>query len=453
MTTTLFRRAALVAALGATGALAGCKDALVPDLNNPSIEGIISNPSRSQVQSMATGLLIGDRNSTGPQIRDMEIIGRDMYNLDAADPRWVTELLGTAFEAGGFGGNHWDGRYRTIKGANIMIQSVSTAEALSDEEKSAATGFAQTVKAMQLLAVAESRDVAGVAADAGASTTSLAPLLCRDPALTRIAALLDSAHTALEAGGDAFPFALPSGFEGFDTPETFAQFNRGLLAKTEIYRGKTDAGAYARALAALAESFIDTTASLDLGVYHVFSLAAGDAVNPLFQDPGTTNFRGHPSLIANAEAGDDRVAAKTEIGTNKEYQGLSSNVILTVYEGPTSPIPILRNEELILLRAQANIGAGDLAAALRDINQVRVESGGLTARGAFASQADAITELLRQKRYSLLFTSGSRLVDTRLYDRLDTLPLDDAANHVVHPNFLIPTNEQLARGGATCSAS
>jgi starch-binding outer membrane protein, SusD/RagB family len=432
----------------------GCEDAVVPDLNNPSLEGVTDNPSRQQVQSLATGLVIGNRANTDDQVRDMEILGRDAYNLDAADPRWVVEML-IELDPGGFGSRHWAAHYRNIKGANVMVQSVETAEALSAEEKSAAVGYAQTIKALDLLQVLEMRDTAGIAADAGASPDELTPILCRDAGLTRIVALLDSANSALQAGGDAFPFVLPSGFSGFDDPTTFRTFNRALAAKAEIYLAKNDPTANARALAALGESFLSTSAPLTLGVYHVFSLASGDATNELYQDPATTNYRAHPSVLANAEPGDQRVAAKTEIGEAKTYQGVGSNIIFTVYGDPTSPIPIIRNEELILLRAQANIGAGDLEAARQDINFIRQTSGGLAPVGPFADADAAITELLRQKRYSLLFESGSHWVDARLYGRLGTLPIDidDPPNtvHQVHPIFPIPDEERNVRGDVSCT--
>ena len=54
-----------------------------------------------------------------------------------------------------------------------------------------------------------------------------------------------------------------------------------------------------------------------------------------------------------------------------------------------------------------------------------------------------IDELLRQRRYSLLF-EGHYWIDMRRYDRLDQLP-KDRANDVVHALFPIPTAEQDAR--------
>ena len=58
-----------------------------------------------------------------------------------------------------------------------------------------------------------------------------------------------------------------------------------------------------------------------------------------------------------------------------------------------------------------------------------------------------VTELLRQKRYSLLWESTSRWVDARRFNRLATLPRDNTTEHVVHASFPIPESEELTRGG------
>src|SRR5690606_1740297 len=94
---------------------------------------------------------------------------------------------------------------------------------------------------------------------------------------------------------DTFPFRLGSGFAGFDTPDTFIQFNRALKARASLY-----AGTFQDALDALAESFITTAPGdlqLDLGVFHVYGTGPGDSLNGL---SGGIIFA-HPSLRANAE--------------------------------------------------------------------------------------------------------------------------------------------------------
>ena len=121
-----------------------------------------------------------------------------------------------------------------------------------------------------------------------------------------------------------------------------------------------------------------------------------------------------------------------------------------MYDGPTSPIPIIQNEELILLRAEARWFGGDKPGAVSDINFIRQTAGGLgpsTLVAGVSTDAQFLDELLRQKRYSLLWESTSRWVDARRFNRLSTLPRDNPAEHVVHAAFPIPEDEQLARGG------
>ena len=429
-----------------------CQDTTVPNLNDPNIEDFISNPTPAQVQAMAMGLLFGSRADAGQVIRDTEIIGRDGYNLDPADPRWVDQLLGPNLDDGDFGAAHWLTQYRNIKAANILIGSVETSAELSAAEKSAIKGFARTIKGLDLLRTAETRGAFGIASDAGASVDDLEPIICAAPALTRVAAVLDSAYAELQAGGSSFPLETPiAGLVGFSTPATFAEVNRALKAKVEIYRGQ-----YVSALTALGQSFVSTTDPLELGAYFAFSLGAGDIQNPLFQDTATTNFRAHRSVVSDAEAGDRRRAEKVATSSIIRWPSdpdVVSEYVFTVYNDPTSPIPIIKNEELILLRAEASWFGGNKAGAVSDLNFIRQTAGGLGPSTVTVGSTDTqfVDELLRQKRYSLLWESTSRWVDARRFNRLSTLPRDNPAEHVVHAAYPIPEDEALARGGSvTC---
>src|SRR5256885_16281951 len=91
------------------------------------------------------------------------------------------------------------------------------------------------------------------------------------------------------------------------------------------------------------------------------------------------------------------------------------------YRSPTAPIPLIRNEELILLRAEANNfkTVRNAPAAAADINAIRVRSGGLTSdAGLAAASADSVKGvLLRERKYSLLF-EGHRWVDMRRLGRV-----------------------------------
>jgi starch-binding outer membrane protein, SusD/RagB family len=85
--------------------------------------------------------------------------------------------------------------------------------------------------------------------------------------------------------------------------------------------------------------------------------------------------------------------------------------------GPTTPLPIIIDEELVLMRAEALWGLNRDAEALALSNLVRQNSGGLAPRtlASFLTRLDIIREILKQKRYSLLFENGDRAVDYRMF--------------------------------------
>src|SRR5262249_12060782 len=156
-------------------------------------------------------------------------------------------------------------------------------------------------------------------------------------------------------------------FTGFTTPSDFLKFNKALRARTNVYSKN-----YSAALNDLAASFLNTTAPIGLatGVYWDFSTNPGDLVNPNY-DPTTRQRFAHPSFLANAQlkpdlTKDNRALTKVApIDTVK--RGTPSFVLtekLMVYTSNGAPIPIIRNEELILLRAEANIALNNNTAAI-----------------------------------------------------------------------------------------
>src|SRR6185312_17412054 len=75
-----------------------------------------------------------------------------------------------------------------------------------------------------------------------------------------------------------------------------------------------------------------------------------------------------------------------------------------------APLPILRNAELYLLRAQAEIALGDLPAATADINVVHTIEGGLPAYSTFTDPNAAIQAVLYEYRYSFILQGPQHLV-------------------------------------------
>jgi hypothetical protein len=124
--------------------------------------------------------------------------------------------------------------------------------------------------------------------------------------------------------------------------------------------------------------------------------------------------------------------------------GLTSDLGWIRYPSPGSLIPIIKKEELILLRAEANIGLGDLATALTDINTVRQTSGNLAPLADLGTPETALDELLYNKLYSLMFEGAHRWIDARHYGRLGDLPVDRPGD-IVFETLPIPTDETLPR--------
>jgi len=321
---------------------------------------------------------------------------------------------------------------------------------LSDAQKEGLRGFAKTIQAMELLRVIVTRDANGAVIDVDRDPTGdPGAIAAKAEVYTRIVALLDEGRTHLQAAGTAFSFPLGSGFSGFDTPATFLKVNRAIRARVAVYTND-----FATALTALSQSFLDTGASLQLGVYHVYGTASGDLANNILE--GTQVVRANPLLITAAQlrvggAPDKRVTDKIEPGEpgtgSSGTTSITSNQHFKIYPSNVSPVAIIRNEELILLRAEANVGLGNLAQALVDLNFIRINSGGLPPYSGAVTAAALLDELLYNKRYSLLWEGGNSWIDYRHYNKLSALP-----RMVTGGKFFtkmpFPNNECLARTDA-----
>jgi hypothetical protein len=432
--------------------LAGCGDLTVPDYNNPSIEALQGNPTTTTIAQAAQGMLIGSRTYMGTQngyVSLLGIVGRESYNFDPADPRFIIEMLIGPLDPGSpaFGANLYTFFYRNIRLGNTLLNAVGQVGGLSDAQKEAVRGFAKTIQAHDFLMLINSRDDLGLPIDVGIDPTAPpAPIVPKAQVFARIVQLLDEARTHLQAGGAAFPFALGPGFANLNTPTTFLTFNRALKARVDVYMGN-----YTAAITSLNGSFINTSASLDAGAYHAFSTQSGDVENQLF-DPQGRAILAHPSIVTDAQLRADgsrdlRVGRKvTTLAEPRTVQGITTDLLFTIYDSPEAPVPIIRNEELILLRAEARYNTSDLPGALADINFIRENSGGLapltlatiTTPSAFAD------ELLYNRRYSLMFEGGHRWIDARRFGRLGSLPRA-LSSHTVPSRFPYPEGECLAR--------
>jgi hypothetical protein len=110
-----------------------------------------------------------------------------------------------------------------------------------------------------------------------------------------------------------------------------------------------------------------------------------------------------------------------------------------VYTSSTAPVPIIRNEELILIYAEANIQLNNFDDAVKALDIIRTKHGLAKYNGA-QTQPALIDEMLYERRYSLYF-EGHRWIDLRRYNRLNQLPLDRPDDNV-WSEFPLPVTEQ-----------
>ncbi|MHA7055854.1 RagB/SusD family nutrient uptake outer membrane protein [Aquimarina sp. M1] len=416
----------------------------VVDPNGPSIGGVLTNASVAQLNELAVGVESTTRNGLGIETTASGTMARELYLFDA-DPRNTGDLLGkegiTLDNNSFYSTAQWNGSYRCIKNANILIEAVSNTNSVTDQERNGYLGYAKTMISYELLQILKSYGRARVDV---ADPNNLGPVLEIGEVLTFVRGLLNEASTDLANAGTSFAFPLSGGFDGFNTPSTFTQFNRAIFSIAAVYDGDGVA-----ALTALNASYFSLTGDLNLGPKHVFGLGGGDIANPVFRVPSISASEPnngdqiivHNSWINEAEAGDTRVTTKTAVRPDPSTQdGLSGTHETRLYASNVSDIDIIRNEELILVYAEASILANNLDDAEDALNVIR-NSASLPNYGGLLNAADLTSEMLTQRRYSL-WSENHRMFDLRRYGLSNTLPIDRAGDQIF--NVLpIPLSENL----------
>jgi hypothetical protein len=452
---------------GALVAAAACStDRLnVPNYNNPTVQNITGDPVAA-LPLLATGVLRDDRGNEPGYVSGLGILGRESYNYTPTEGRntsgWLTSDVNNSTSFGGT--SLWSGPYFTLRdifNTSSVLESASSTQ-FSDAQKNAVRGFLHTMEAYSILQLINTRNDLGVVVQVNSDPNQLSPFVSRDSAFNYIVGELNKAQTELTAAGTtAFPFSFHSGYTGFTTPANYLKFNRALAARVNAYRaslGIAGCGAarsatcYQTVLTNLSQSFLDTTKALTLGVFNVYSAAAGDVANTIANAATTAivaHYKADSGIALRADGTKDLrfqnkvITLANPKGPSTSSLGVPTTFDYSIYSARTDPIAIIRNEELILLRAEAEYFTGDAASALIDINEIRTKSGGLAPRGAFTDDSDFITELLYNRRMSLLF-EGHQWIDKRRFGLLNTLPLD-LPTHVIVSRLPVPQAECLQR--------
>lgn len=487
-----WRLVLMVTAIGATTAVA-CKDGAIPNLNAPQV-GL--NPAGVEARMLSVlAVLRGD----------MEGIvlyagggSRDVANFTTTDNRFITEWAGDGvpLQSSDFYSQFgWPLEYTSAKAAvNLIADLPKVTPAYSTGDLAKLTGILETFKALGLMYVIESHDTLGAAIDGinHAPQAPAAPILCNRAAWRAIVALLDSANAQLNTDpSPGLPVALPSGFaavSGSAGPSTaagsFASFNRALAGKANLELAyaiarspggtpptPSTAGSPDAAALASADSAIKTSALFNIGalappapgdfsdplaVYFNFSGASGDLANVINNTITTVYVM--KEADATIDPADKRraklVPNKQPAGTAYAAQASPNALTLGTYQRIASPMPIIRNEELVLLDAEVQLGLGNIngaGGAVPLLNTVRASVGGLPAVVA-ATYVAARNAILAELRPSLIGEPGQdRVIAIRNYG-LQAVADTTWGSADTHSTLLpIPNGEANARNGNTAT--
>ena len=454
-------------AVALVGLVAGtsCNSLDVANLNGVSVDQLESSPTPTAVKTAAQALMTTWRGVSGSEANTLTKYGFELWQIRASNPPSLTSVV-LFPQTGGF----WS--YAPVSNITAFLRAVGAVTGYTDAQKEALRGWGKTILAVVYADIAQAHDTFGIVLDLPANPlTDVPPIATKAQAWTRIFALLDSADTHLaNAGSTAFPFTLGPGYAGFNTPTTFRQVNRALKARYDVLNND-----FAGALALLSgtATFINTGASgltragLQRGPFHTYTTATGDATNALAGSDYyyNTRLRTEAQLKTAGGARDDRVALKSRSVAAFSIFGVTTdmkaadfyNTSLTSQTALTaaSSLPIIRNEELILLRAEAQRGLGNTSAAIADINLVRVNSGGLppisdpyVSNPVLNQPATLLDELLYEKRYSLWGEFGTVWLDMRHYGKILQIPRYDPTFKLFDV-FPIPQSECEIRGYET----
>jgi hypothetical protein len=441
------RHVALALGAVATAAVAACSNPTVPNYN--ALNGFPH--TAAALQSEVTGAFDGVRTDIGNFNLFTDGMARNTAYFTASEQRFVSVVTGESFAGPGdvfMGPSVWDFYFNAVKGVDTIIGNISAIVVTTSSgsgpmpvaQQEALFGAMETLKAMYYMYIAQTRDTLGVPVNevgrpAGATPS---PILCNRDVWAQIVAMLDSAADSLTVAGASatFPVNMPPGFSLVSANAgSFIGLTRALRGKARIEfaystgrptdtltAGTPNAAQLDSAVTDIqgaapifstALSSAEAVAANDLGVFHDFSTTSNDVQNPIntnaaaiwvlfdaLNDIDTTDLR----FTAKFGEGSGPTSVGAHIGSTWHYVNNISG---------SEPIPLVRNVELQLLLARANLGLGNFTTAIALANAVRTNVGGLPAATVSADYVDARNFVLAEQRVSTMTEA--------LGDRLDAL--------------------------------
>ncbi|MFN2635937.1 MAG: RagB/SusD family nutrient uptake outer membrane protein [Gemmatimonadaceae bacterium] len=284
----------------------------------------------------------------------------------------------------------WSKNYQVVKSANDIIDNIDNV-GFQPGTKAGMLALAKLDKAMAFGNLIEAFEKIPI--DNVVSPT----FMDRPAVLTEILSLLASAKTDATGTPLTTEFTNTILAPGFDLLNTI----RAMQARYSLA-----AGAYNNAITFANE--VPATANSQIN----FATADPNPFGDLYHR--SKFFGAMTSFRTNAEAGDNRVNKYTTATPLNAFGGASlveTNIFLT----DVDPIPVFSQDELTLIRAEANARLNNLPEAINQINIVRQRAGLLPKTAVdLPDQASVLAEIFRQRTYSL-FSMGLHWADERRF--------------------------------------
>lgn len=399
----------------------------VIDPNFPSVGAVTNNASKAQLDALTIGQISVARDGLATYLQVVGTLGKEVFNFNTTESRWMTELNGLRpIDNSAFYNGATTAFGLPVRQANITLAALNNTSSVTDVQKNGYRGIANTFKGLAYLYMLNVQGSNGIRLNVE-DPFKPSKAVSYAESLVGIAKILDEGAAQLDQAGATFPVALPASYAGFNTPATFRKFNRAIALRVAIYQAD-----WAKAATLLPLTFYNPTGDLNAGPSHSFNATSPDRPNPLL-NTSTLRIVGVKEVIDAAEPGDKRIAAKvTKQATPLTFTSgvtYSTPYLTNMYTNVNGTVPIIRNEELVLIAAEIAAQQGNAAEATKNINIVRTAAGLPNYTGATTKDA-LINAILKERQYSL-FYEGHRWVDMRRYNKLGEIILPVAGMKVL----------------------
>ena len=183
--------------------------------NAASLSSVTSNATKSQLDAMTEGQFARVRNGLDTYLQVVGTAGKELFNFNSTENRWMTELNGTKpLDNSNFYSGATTQFGPSVRQANVLIQSLGNTKSVTDAEKNAYKGVANTFKGLAYLYMLNVQYTNGVRLNVE-DPLKPSKFATLEESLVGIKKFLDEGATQLDASGSSFPFTIPSSYAGF----------------------------------------------------------------------------------------------------------------------------------------------------------------------------------------------------------------------------------------------